>query len=67
MNERQKKFLEELKNKGRLTRKDYIQLFNVSLPTAARDIRILVERGFIKAKGPAGPGRWYEIVQEKLK
>ncbi|MCM8783209.1 MAG: efflux RND transporter permease subunit [Candidatus Omnitrophica bacterium] len=62
LNERQKKFLAELKTKIRLTRKDYIKLFNVSMPTAARDIKILVEKGFIRAKGPAGPGRWYELT-----
>ncbi|MCM8793310.1 MAG: efflux RND transporter permease subunit, partial [Candidatus Omnitrophica bacterium] len=62
LNERQKKFLEELKANGRLTRKDYIKMFKVSMPTAARDIKVLLERGLIRAQGPAGPGRWYELV-----
>lgn len=62
LNERQKKFLEELKSNGRLTRKDYMRMFNISTPTAARDIKVLLERGIIRAKGPKGPGRWYELV-----
>jgi HAE1 family hydrophobic/amphiphilic exporter-1 len=62
LNERQKKFLEALKASVQLTRKDYAQLYNVSIPTAARDVKVLLERGFIRARGPSGPGRWYELV-----
>ena len=62
LNGRQKKFLEALKASVQLTRKDYTKLYNVSIPTAARDIKVLLDKGFIRAKGPAGPGRWYELV-----
>ncbi|MCX5657897.1 MAG: efflux RND transporter permease subunit, partial [Candidatus Omnitrophica bacterium] len=62
LNERQKKFLEALKSGEHLTRKDYFRLYNVSVPTAARDLKVLLDRGLIRVKGPAGPGRWYEIV-----
>ncbi len=61
LNARQKKFLEDLKTNGQLTRKDYTRVYNVSVPTAARDIRALLNKGLIRARGPAGPGRWYEL------
>ncbi|RKY37636.1 MAG: hypothetical protein DRP73_01405, partial [Candidatus Omnitrophota bacterium] len=49
---------------GKITRKEYIQLFNVSVATAARDIKELQERGLIVPRGPNGPGRWYEVNKD---
>ncbi len=61
LNRRQKQLLEHLKDVGKITRKEYAQLFNVSVPTAARDLRELSDKGMLVAKGPLGPGRWYEL------
>lgn len=61
LNPRQKELLERLKTLKKITRKDYAQMFNISVPTAARDLKELVDKGLIEGKGPLGPGRWYEI------
>lgn len=61
LNERQKRLIEYLQKNGRITRKDYAELFNISIATAARDLKELQNRGIIKSRGPKGPGRWYEI------
>ena len=62
LNLRQKELLEKLKDLKKITRKDYAQLFKISIPTASRDLKELVDKGLIKAQGPLGPGRWYELV-----
>jgi hydrophobic/amphiphilic exporter-1 (mainly G- bacteria), HAE1 family len=58
---RQTQLLEHIKKSGRITRKEYSDLFRISIPTAARDLRYLMDKGFLKAEGPLGPGRWYEL------
>ncbi|MFA5388485.1 MAG: efflux RND transporter permease subunit [Candidatus Omnitrophota bacterium] len=58
---RQNQLLEHIKKTGRITRKEYSDLFKISIPTAARDLRCLMDKGFLKAEGPLGPGRWYEL------
>jgi HAE1 family hydrophobic/amphiphilic exporter-1 len=62
LNIRQKELLEKLKELKKITRKQYAQMFGVSIPTASRDLKELVVRKFIRAQGPLGPGRWYELV-----
>ena len=64
LNPRQKKAMEYIRKQGKITRKEYIQLFNVSVATAARDIKELQERGLIVPRGPNGPGRWYEVNKD---
>lgn len=61
LNKRQAQLLEHIKSSGRITRKEYSDLFNISVPTAARDLKYLMDKGFLKAEGPLGPGRWYEL------
>jgi predicted HTH transcriptional regulator len=61
LTKRQSRLLEHIKKAGRITRKEYSDLFNISVPTAARDLRYLMDKGFLKAEGPLGPGRWYEL------
>ncbi|MFA4991183.1 MAG: efflux RND transporter permease subunit [Candidatus Omnitrophota bacterium] len=61
LNKRQGELMEYLKAEKRITRKDYARLFNVSVPTAARDLKELLDKGILKADGPLGPGRWYEL------
>ncbi len=58
---RQALLLEHIRKSGKITRKEYSDLFNISVPTAARDLRYLMDKGFLKAEGPLGPGRWYEL------
>ena len=58
--------LEYLKEKKKITRKEYAQVFKVSIPTAARDLKELLDKGLVVARGPLGPGRWYELKSYKL-
>ncbi len=62
LNPRQKELLEKLKGLKRITRKEYAKEFKISIPTASRDLKELVDKGLIKGQGPLGPGRWYEFV-----
>jgi len=61
LNKRQEQLLEHLKTAGKITRKEYAEFFKVSVPTAARDLKELLDKGFLIAHGPLGPGRWYEL------
>lgn len=62
LNPRQKALLEKLKDLKKITRKEYAEMFNVSVPTASRDLKELLDKGLVKAQGPLGPGRWYELT-----
>ncbi|MFH1854748.1 MAG: efflux RND transporter permease subunit [Candidatus Omnitrophota bacterium] len=60
-NKRQEQLIEYLKKVKRITRKEYARQFNVSVPTAARDLKELLDKGILIANGPLGPGRWYGL------
>lgn len=62
LNPRQKELLEKLKTMKKITRKEYAQMFAISVPTAARDLKELTDRNLIRPQGPLGPGRWYELT-----
>ncbi len=62
LNLRQQRLLELLKTVGRLSRKEYAERAKVSIPTAARDLKALVDAGLIRGVGPLGPGRLYELA-----
>jgi len=62
LNHRQRWLLETLRAVGRMSRRDYATRQGVSIPTAARDLKGLVEAGLIRGVGPLGPGRLYELV-----
>jgi len=62
INPRQQALLEKLKTIKKITRKEYAEIFNVSIPTAARDLKELMDKQLLKAEGPLGPGRWYELL-----
>ncbi|MBU3958338.1 MAG: DeoR family transcriptional regulator, partial [Candidatus Omnitrophica bacterium] len=62
LNLRQMEILEKLKVLKKITRKEYAKEFNISTPTAARDLKQLVNKKLLRAQGPLGPGRWYELV-----
>lgn len=61
-NPRQEKLLQYLKNRGRITRVEYVNLTGVSVPTAARDLKELVDAGLIKGIGPPAKGRYYVLA-----
>lgn len=61
LNRRQRELLNYLRENKRITRKEYSQIFKISVPTAARDLKELLDRGLVVAHGPLGPGRWYEL------
>lgn len=61
LNKRQSQLLEHLKKVKTITRKEYAELFKISIPTAARDLKELIDKGMLTATGPLGPGRWYEL------
>jgi len=58
---RQKELIAYLKEHKQITRKEYADKFNISVPTAARDLKQLLRSGFIIAKGPAAMGRYYVL------
>ncbi|MBI4228001.1 MAG: efflux RND transporter permease subunit [Candidatus Omnitrophica bacterium] len=62
LNQRQRWLLDTLKTVGRIARKDYALQTGASIPTAARDLKELVDAGLIRGVGPLGPGRLYELV-----
>ncbi len=64
INSRQRKAIAYILENNKLTRKQYTQLFKVSIATAARDLKELLDRKLVCAEGPLGPGRWYEIAEE---
>ncbi len=64
LNARQEQLLSYLKEHGRITRKEYVQLTGASVPTAARDLASLVDRGLIKGVGPLAKGRYYVLLKQ---
>ena len=61
LNSRQIEILENLKTLKKITRKQYADMFAISIPTAARDLKELLDKKLVNACGPLGPGRWYEL------
>jgi len=61
LNPRQKKLIDYLIDNNNITRKDYASLLKISIATAARDLKELVDKDILQVGGPAGPGRWYEL------
>lgn len=62
LNSRQVELLEKLKTIKRITRAEYAEMFSISVPTAARDLKGLLKKKHIRVRGPRGHGRWYELV-----
>jgi len=65
LNSRQIEILEKLKTLKKITRKQYADMFSISVPTAARDLKNLLNKKLLRARGPLGPGRWYELIEEE--
>ncbi len=62
LNSRQQILLEHLKTHPRITRKEYVELTGASVPTAARDLKELADRGLIRGFGPLARGRYYVLA-----
>lgn len=62
LNPRQERLLLHLKQHGRITRKEFVEMTSASVPTAARDLQELVARGLIEGVGPLARGRYYVLV-----
>ncbi|MBI3616035.1 MAG: efflux RND transporter permease subunit [Candidatus Omnitrophica bacterium] len=65
LNPRQRQLLEYLKIHGRITRKDFVKLTGASVPTAARDLKELADRGLIVGYGPFAKGRYYTLAKSE--
>ncbi len=62
LNPRQQKLMKYLKERGRITRQEFVKITKASVPTAARDLKDLVDRGLIKGVGPFAKGRYYVLA-----
>ncbi|MBI3135689.1 MAG: putative DNA binding domain-containing protein [Bacteroidetes bacterium] len=62
LNDRQVKAVLVLKEKGKITNKDYQELFEVARMTATRDLKELVEKGILKSSESKGAGSFYELL-----
>lgn len=62
LSERQRLALEHVRNHGRITNRVYQGLANVSRPTAARELKDLVEKGFLAMRGK-GKGTYYTLKE----
>lgn len=51
LNQRQKKAIEYIKEKGRITRSEYVRITNISTRMANIDLKDLVRRGLLKRQG----------------
>ena len=59
---RQEKLIQHLKEHGRITRKEFVELTGVSVSTAARDLKELVDAGLIRGIGLFAKGRYYVLA-----
>ena len=63
LNERQVKAVIYVKEKGKITNKEYQEINICSRNTATNDLRILVEKEVLKESGKKGAGAYYVIAQ----
>jgi ATP-dependent DNA helicase RecG len=61
LNDRQIKAVSFVKEKGKITNKEYQKIFSVARITATRDLKELVERGVLKSSDTKGAGSYYEL------
>ena len=62
LNERQIKAVLYVKEKGKITNKEYMQIAGISKATATRDLRELVEKKVFKQYGTKGQGISYQLI-----
>lgn len=61
LNARQVKAVLYVKEKGKITNKEYQEVFSVARITATRDLTQLVEKGVLKSSDTKGAGSYYEL------
>lgn len=61
LNDRQVKAALFVKEKGRITNKEYQEIFGVARMTATRDLTELVDKGILKSSETKGAGSYYEL------
>ena len=61
LNDRQLKAVNFVKEKGRITNKEYQEIFGVARMTATRDLTELVDKGILKSSETKGAGSYYEL------
>ena len=61
LNTRQIKAVSFVKEKGRISNKEYQEFFDVARMTATRDLTLLVEKGVLKSSDTKGAGSYYEL------
>ena len=62
LTKRQKELVLYLLDYKKITRLEYTEKFGISIITAARDLKDLLQKGLIKAAGPKATGRYYILV-----
>ena len=62
LNDRQIKAVIYVKEKGKITNKEYQEINNCSRNTASNDLRRLVESDILKESGVKGAGSYYNIA-----
>ena len=65
LNERQIKAVKYVKEKGKITNKEYKELTDASKPTATIDLRALVEKKIFKKIGVTGRGTEYVLIKQR--
>ena len=63
LNERQIKAVMYVKERGKITNKEYQKLNQCSRNTATNDLKGLTQKGIIKESGKKGAGSYYVIAQ----
>ncbi len=61
LNERQLKAIKYVKEKGKITNKEYRELNNISKPTATRELSKLVDLKVLSQQGIVGKGTFYTL------
>lgn len=67
LNERQKKAVKYIKEKGKITNKEYQEINNVSKPTVTRELRGLVDKKVLVRYGETGKGTYYTLFERAHK
>ncbi len=62
MNERQIKAVMYVKEKRKITNREYQNINNCSRNTATNDLRVLVKKDILKESGKKGAGAYYIIA-----
>jgi ATP-dependent DNA helicase RecG len=67
LNERQIKAVMYVKEKGKITNKEYIKEFLVSRQTATRDLTELVNKGLFEFRGRGKRDAYYTLFEAKMR